>query len=333
MISCSGHYAYLFFKENLQECDMEMISYFELVDANVTGNLEVVSHFLAPGTVFSIPIYSKKPQTGLVKNLFSIFAAHNVSAKDFTLIHVADESPHFQHPRLMEFYTLWKKVYRHNWHANEAYQRLYDAKQLEWYPLGPLRSPSLTSDQVIPSSQRQFNVTFRGNSNTNNKRNNNFNEVQKVLDIKIRGKVFASGYHSTDPSAGDYLKEMQDSRFCLNIRGRTPECHRFYESLDCGCIPVFIDRFADYDYKWQFKGWKTKLQEVSWRRGHELPFIWASDVRHFAAIYDELVNSGELGMGRLDAMQRETLEWWAAAKQHIKRLVQTATCSFPDSLL
>ena len=309
---------------------MELISYFELVSANVSGNTEVVRHFLAPGTVFTIPIYSKRPVTGLVKNLFSIFQAHNVSTSDFTLIHVADESPHFQHPRLMDFYTLWKKVYRHNWHSNEAYQKLYDSKQLEWYPLGHLRSPFLPLDQLTPSSQRKLNITFRGNSNTNKKRKNNFNEVQQVLGVKITGQVFASAYHSIDPSAGDYLKEMQDSRFCLNIRGRTPECHRFYESLDCGCIPVFIDRFVDFNYKSQFRGWQSKLQEVSWRRGQEFPFIWVQDVQAFANMYNELVNSGAPGLAKLDAMQRETMEWWTAARQHIKHLVETATCSFPN---
>ena len=309
---------------------MEMISYFELMDANITGNTEVVSHFLAPGTVFTIPVYSKKPVTALVKNLFSVFQAHNASTKNFILIHVADESPHYQHPRLMEFYTLWKKVYRHNWHKNDEYQRLYEANQLEWYPLGHLRSPFLPFDQLVPSSQRTFNISFRGNSNTNNKRKNNFNEVQQVLGVRITGQVFTSGYHSTDPSAGNFLKEMLNSKFCLNIRGRTPECHRFYESLDCGCIPVFIDKFADYDYKSQFQGWKSKLLEVSWRRGHDLPFIWVKNVKKFAAVYNELVNSGDEGLAKLDSMQQETLEWWAAAKSHIKKLVETATCSFPS---
>jgi hypothetical protein len=326
-----GHYAYLFYKENFADCDMQLISYFEFMNAHIAGNTEVVSHFLAPGTVFNLPIYSKKPVTGIISRLFDIFATYNVSTKAYNLIHVADESNNFNHPRLLSFYSLWKKVYRHNWHSTQEYKELHSSGQLDWFPLGHLRSPEVPFHQLIPSSLRKLNVTFRGNSNTNRRRMDHFSEVQTVLGIKITGQVFSSAYHSGDPTAGDYIKEMQDSRFCLNIRGRTPECHRFYESLDCGCIPVFIDQFMNFNYKSQFKGWKSKLQEVTWRRGHDLPFIWARDVKHFAEIYHDLIDSGPTGFDRLDAMQSESLEWWAAAKLHIKSKVENSTCIFQAS--
>ena len=43
--------------------------------------------------------------------------------------------------------------------------------------------------------------------------------------------------------------------YTLSLRsGKSAECHRFYEALECGCIPVFIDEFDDNtpgNIKWQ----------------------------------------------------------------------------------
>ena len=156
--------------------------------------------------------------------------------------------------------------------------------------------------------------------------------LERTLNATINKEIFNSGAHSTDPSVnGTYLKEMLSSVFCLNIRGRMPECHRFYEMLDCGCIPVFIDFYSSFDYTWQFLGWKGRLEDIEWRKGKKaLPFIWTKDAHSFKTIYDSFMNNGSVGLARLDVLQRETMEWWRVAKQHIRNIYHKAICSFVD---
>jgi hypothetical protein len=95
-----------------------------------------------------------------------------------------------------------------------------------------------------------------------------------------------------------------------------------------GCIPVFIDRYAAADYHDVFLPWKAKLMEVQWRRGHELPFIWARSTKEFFTLYDQLLLSGPAGLAKLDVMQQETMEWWVAAKLHFKNTFENVLCSF-----
>lgn len=102
-------------------------------------------------------------------------------------------------------------------------------------------------------------------------------------------------------------------------------CDRFYENLECGCIPVIIDAFESFNYKQQFDPWKQHLAGAKWRKGHELPFIWAKSVDEFMSIYDNLFLE-EGGMARLDAMQRDTMEWWQAAKAHLTQLTMDGVC-------
>jgi hypothetical protein len=68
--------------------------------------------------------------------------------------------------------------------------------------------------------------------------------------------------------------------------------------------------------------------EVSWRRGHELPFIWAKNMKEFLKLYDELFFTGPAGLAKLDLMQQETMEWWGAAKLHFIKSYENALCSF-----
>lgn len=98
-----------------------------------------------------------------------------------------------------------------------------------------------------------------------------------------------------------------------------------------GCVPIFIDKYATVDYRDVFQPWKSKLMEVQWRRGHELPFPWVRNMREFLQLYDELFLSGAAGLARLDALQRDTMEWWGVAKRHFVGIYQDILCSFNAS--
>jgi hypothetical protein len=96
--------------------------------------------------------------------------------------------------------------------------------------------------------------------------------------------------------------------------------------LEAGCIPVIIDRFKNFNYKWIFEPWKEQLLRVKWRDGETaLPFIWVKSPEDFMEFYDRFfMRPG--GRAKLDAMQRDTLEWWHSAKAHFKALHEEAIC-------
>ena len=83
------------------------------------------------------------------------------------------------------------------------------------------RTPNIPLTEVLPSSKRQFNLTFSGNIGTNKKRGIN------ILEL-------------SNGSGPKFIQEMLHSKLCLNIKGFSAECHRFYEALECGCIPVIV---------------------------------------------------------------------------------------------
>jgi hypothetical protein len=300
----------------------------DLQRASKGNNDAVVRHYLEPGSTFIIPVYDKDPVSGWAKVLLDIFTKYNVSSQDYTLIHSADESLEYHRPALRDFYLLWKKVYRHNWWNTPNFEQLHQANRLEWYPLHHLKMTDIPAAEMTPASRRGINITFRGNSATNRKREGQVKEVEQVLGTKINGQVFESAAFSVDRSKNAYETEMLDSRLCLNIRGRTPECHRFYESLEFGCIPVFVDAYKDFDYSYQFQAWKSKISEVEWRRGHELPFIWVRNTSALKAVYERLLYSGAEGLQELDEMQRDSREWWSHAKKFMKSRFEEAVCSF-----
>ena len=323
-----GNYFDIFYNYFLKDCHIDALDIKDFQMSANQNNHPVVRHYLEPGTVFLIPVWDRDPVSGWAEILLDIFDKYNVSSLNYTLIHTADETRDYRKPQLIEFYLKWKKVYRHNWWNTSPFLKLHSENRLDWYPLHNLKATNLTLAEMLPSSLRPINITFRGNVATNNRRKPQTKEVEKILDMKINGKVFKSGSYSADNSKSRYETEMLNSKFCLNIRGRTPECHRFYESLEFGCIPVFVDKYSDFDYTFQFSSWKSKIQEVTWRKGNELPFLWVKNVSELKVAYDRLVNNGDKGLQELDRMQRDCMEWWDAAKQFMKKRFEEAVCSY-----
>ena len=143
----------------------------DLVEASQHNNDAFVRHYLQPGTVFQLPVADTNPYTWLVKDILTIFEKYNASRQDFQLFHAADETHHFNHPKLIEFYYTWKKVYRETWHITPEYKKLVAENRLGWVPITPPHlPPNISASGMKPSSLRQHNVSFRGNRATNSKR-------------------------------------------------------------------------------------------------------------------------------------------------------------------
>jgi hypothetical protein len=369
----------------LRGCDVDRIAFSDFKIAADHNNTALVRHFLAPGASFMLPTDSAQPMHWLVQDLFAIFDNYNASPSDYQFLHLSDETLHYNDPNIINFYMKWKKVYRHNWWNTSEYRDLHTRNRLDWIPLTQLRSLFLSPHQLVPSSRRHYNITFRGNTETNSKRTSHVKELSTALGFEVTGELFKSGDHSRDPTVdkivarnkaqsqaqaqaqgqgqgqaqvtpfrrphrgiagtnklrdnavlqlkrpvvvkSGYLHEMADSKFCLQVKGRMPECHRLYEALDCGCIPVFIDRYTTASYARDFEGWKSRLLEVAWH-SPDLPFVWADNVSHFKDIFDSYMNSGGEGRERLDRLQRSNMEWWKAAQIHFRNIFESAICNF-----
>jgi hypothetical protein len=166
------HDSYMF-DEYLKDCDVDLVCVVDLTQAAENNNDAFVQHYLQPGTVFFLPVADTVPYTWLVKDVFTIFEKYNASAHDYQLVHVADESHGYNHPKLLEFYGIWKKVYRQTWHITPEYTKMVEDGQLGWIPITPpRRMPNITA--VPPSSKRFHKITFRGNRATNSKRNSHW---------------------------------------------------------------------------------------------------------------------------------------------------------------
>ena len=115
---------YILYRDYLTDCDLDRACVTDLVTASEKSNDAYVYHYLQPGTTFYLPAYSKSPYTWLVKNVFTLFEKYNASAKDFTFVHVNDETNNWNHPALIQFYNEWKTVYRQHWHTSNNYTAL-----------------------------------------------------------------------------------------------------------------------------------------------------------------------------------------------------------------
>lgn len=119
-----GQFDHIFYTEFLNGCDIDRACVADLVDAAEHGNDAYVQHYLQKGTVFYLPAYAKTPQTWIMKQVLELLNKYNASTKAYTLVHVADESNHWNNRALIDFYGEWLKVYRQTWHFSSEYTAL-----------------------------------------------------------------------------------------------------------------------------------------------------------------------------------------------------------------
>ena len=149
------------------------------------------------------------------------------------------------------------------------------------------------------------------------------------MNISVHGIIKSTGGAFSVNFAGGtvYLDTMLNSRFCLQLKGKSSECHRLYESVECGCIPVIIDTYDSFDYKWFHHVNLEILRTFPWRKGTELPFIWVENIEQFAAIYTDYLGSQD-GLNRLDVLQKDMMEWWDVYKEATQNHFANAFCHF-----
>ena len=327
-----GDYKYYFYNYYFKSCDFDFLCFEELKRASDKGNDKLVRHFLANGTSFWLPAFDKDPYTWFFAQLFDVFQKYNItSTKGYKFVHEADETLDYANENIIKFYKIWGKSYRVYWWDVPQYLEMHDEGQLDWIPSRFLHSPEIPFSNQNKSSSRQFNVTFIGNTNTNKKRGQHVNEFHQKMNFTVHGLVKNTGglFGVNFAGGSNYLDTMLDSRFCLQFRGRSSECHRLYESLECGCIPVIIDAWQHFDYSRQHH---TTLEIIGrtfpFKNSTHPPFIWVHDINEFKEVYYSYMNTTS-GMERLDDLQNDLMTWWEGTKLSIQQYFQNEFCTDP----
>jgi Exostosin family len=115
---------------------------------------------------------------------------------------------------------------------------------------------------------------------------------------------FDQWQHPNQLTEEEYLGLLLNSKFVPCPRGQNIETYRFYEALDCGCIPLFIREEGDEAFLKQFDGY--------------MPFINLTGWDHAAALMLHLSQNHDM----MDKYRKGILIGWARYKMTLKERVR-----------
>ena len=99
-------------------------------------------------------------------------------------------------------------------------------------------------------------------------------KMKNMLNIKPYAlQWFKEWNDSANLKKDDYLTYLMNSRFIPTPGGTNPETYRFYECLECGCIPVYVRQPGDELYYEKYlKKWLPLVDLPSW--DHAAAFVF-----------------------------------------------------------
>ena len=219
--------------------------------------------------------------------------------KKFKVIHLADE--HLSDP--VEFYS-WPSV----------------TKVLRFYPRNDLPPDSLDKILTVPLG---YHWQFKGNRDVPHLSTPElpFRELmwsfagtdwmgrsKEMLILDAIQPRFVKWFTDwNDPSQlkeEEYTALMLNSKFIPCPPGQNIETYRFYEALDCGCIPLFVDR----------------PENEPWLRlfNNEVPFLKLPEWNDVAGILHHFKENPE----QMDKYRKAILISWAKYKMGLKERVR-----------
>jgi hypothetical protein len=77
-------------------------------------------------------------------------------------------------------------------------------------------------------------VYMNFNPNTNPERNKIFNLLKDKVDYEMIGN---GGDYS------NYLRKLKEYKYIISPPGNGIDCHRNWEAIYCGCIPIVLDSY------------------------------------------------------------------------------------------
>jgi hypothetical protein len=337
-----------FFDLILGNCELDIVCYRSLMRADRQNDVPFINKYLSNGSLIIIPLRTDQPSTtGVAKQIISVMTKRNFSTSDLVLVHINDE--HKPVPELVKFYSTWRKVYRQFWWNVSLFRGLKENGQLDWLPLGYVHIPE-KSVKLKQASQRKHIMSFIGSNSTNVFRPELLRQISMASNTSIFTSVqneFASG------STQSYVQTLSDSIFCIMIPGHSAECHRFYESLESGCIPVIIDEFEETDRIQEIRDFYLKHPTIKGGKPrrrvnytddnfHQYsllldttdyingpPFPWVRNVVDFVNVLHSV--SSAPSSSHVDRMQQITLDWWRFSKKRFEEYYSTNLCNIMNA--
>jgi hypothetical protein len=111
-------------------------------------------------------------------------------------------------------------------------------------------------------------------------------------------KWFEDWNDSKQLKEDEYVSLLLNSKFAPCPGGQNIETYRFYEALDCGCIPLFIDI-------------PPILEGV-------IPFVQLNNWEHAAALMHHFIHNPE----EMDSYRKTILLTWTKYKMDLKERVR-----------
>mmetsp|Transcript_36506 Transcript_36506/g.106872 ORF Transcript_36506/g.106872 Transcript_36506/m.106872 type:complete len:618 (-) Transcript_36506:79-1932(-) len=278
----------------------------------------------------------------------ALLAARGYSPRSFALVHIshsfiyADEAP-----AAAVKYASWRAAFRNNWFADAAsagaHHSLQEAAsrgQVEWYPLGVGSQwvrlmPAIAAGELhLPAaSARVHFLSFLGSTDKSD-REPRLAAVREALGPTVpffstHGRHACYGFECNNT---DYVDGMLQSAFSLHLPGSTADSGRLWEALEAGAIPVVVEEFGpgeaqvgtDVLYGEEAaRVVREALRPLEVALGAPLPFVVVRSVGDLPGVLQPLWEEP----ARLDSLQSQLREWWAAVKGHFAERFRRALCS------
>lgn len=264
--------------------------------------------------------------------LFSKLATYP-NSQSFMWVQLSDES-RGSHIAFANQYARWHSVSRNYWSNDDlnTYDRLEARGKLFWFPLG---YGYLYATQHLPLTSSLHLLSFVGNLGNNALRAKHIQEIAEKGNISVYGATADKSFGTELMNASAFAGVLRDSSFCLSLPGASAECFRFYESLQCGCIPVIVDEFSDADYtrrNWhEFKHLLAlpasvkshRIKPARWKlifnagqTQYQVPFFWVKSVAGLHVL-------NMLSEADKYELRQESTRWWNCVKNHFRTSFQT----------
>jgi hypothetical protein len=211
----------------------------------------------------------------------------------YGLIHLSDE--YFQHNRTC--YNSAKVVFRN------CYTPDIKMSKVMFFPLGyklgfwkDYKGPSPAE---ISMNQRKYDWTFVGG--LKNDRPVMLEEMKKMSPNHYTH--FNSGWNTSDSlSTREYRDIMLQTKLIPSGLGNMSiDCFRIYEALECGCIPIVVQKTPrqNFHYLEKLFGGPTPIPTVmNWKEVHQ---------------YQSLLKTADG-----EALRQKIYSWWGEAKNKLK---------------
>lgn len=270
----------------------------------------------------------------LYKDAVKLLLSGGVRLSEVVLVHLGDEQianafwDNYGPDDWAVEYQRWHHVFRNHWlddpTAGWPFQRAASMGRLDYFPLGLTRQfygRSCEPESAVPSSARKTFFSFSGGLAL---REAHLHSVKRAVGsaLLLRHPPKKSAPHGYRSKDDDHIKLLMASSLCLMVPAASIETNRLYESLEVGCVPVFVSRQGVRGVTYDADMARLVLYPLENVSGSFPPFLRA----YSPAQLPRLLNSTRAALSALNHRQAELRAWWSRAQRHFRRKFEAKIC-------